>query len=44
MKMRIEMKKNPDPISTIEIKRENQNMKLLDIFFCLWDGKEKKEK
>ena len=35
MKMRIEMKKNPDPISTIEIKRENQNIKFLDIFFCL---------
>ncbi|KAM3741768.1 hypothetical protein ACB098_07G021900 [Castanea mollissima] len=43
MKMRIEMKKNPDPISTIEIKREDQNMKFLDIFFfCLWDGKERK--
>lgn len=42
MKMRIEMKKNPDPISTIEIKRENQNTKFLD--FCLWDEKEKKEK
>lgn len=43
--MRIEMKKNPDPISTIEIKRENQNTKFLDFFFfCLWDGKEKKEK
>lgn len=27
MKTRIEMKKNPDPISTIEIKREDQNMK-----------------
>jgi len=38
--MRIEMKKNPDPISTIEIKRENQNTKFL-FFVC---GMEKKRK
>ena len=43
MKMRIEMKKNPDPISTIEIKRENQNTKFLDFFFFVC-GMEKKEK
>ena len=42
MKMRIEMKKNPDPISTIEIKRENQNTKFLDFLFVGWKRKERK--
>lgn len=40
--MRIEMKKNPDPISTIEIKRENQNTKFLDFLFVGWKRKERK--
>lgn len=42
--MRIEMKKNPDPISTIEIKRENQNTKFLDFFFLLFVGWKRKER
>lgn len=42
MKIRIEMKKNPDPISTIEIKRENQNTKFLDFLFVGWKRKERK--
>ena len=42
MKMRIEMKKNPDPISTIEIKRENQNTKFLDFLFVGWKRRERK--